>query len=317
MFCLVISWFTSFPGLLVLAVVVGLVGAVLLYVVDMLYFLILPRWAIKKYGKTNIERLRRILERVVATPSFIGTQQKLSARCPRGDLRLTGAARRGRGALPRKPGESGRSRRLADFPALEADTRRRLADCLEAMGRPDEAENERRRAGECVDRAPAEALTHLTRGTLLERQQQYAEACAAYEQALSCTPASDQPGRIECMIQLSVASVHAGRPQEVLRWALEAIGSGATGRFLAPRTGWPASPAEASVDSKNRKTIPAGRTRLPPLRVTRPRWARFSAAWLTSSANAESSPRPTRRVKEPQPCTRRPSGSPARCRPTS
>ena len=80
MFCLVISWFTSFPGLLVLAVVVGLVGAVLLYVVDMLYFLILPRWAIKKYGKTNIERLRRILERMVATPSFIGTQQKLSAR---------------------------------------------------------------------------------------------------------------------------------------------------------------------------------------------------------------------------------------------
>ena len=103
---------------------------------------------------------------------------------------------------------------MADFPALEADTRRRLSDCLEALGQTDEAEEERRLAAACVARAPEDTLRHLTKGTLLEREHRYAEASAAFEQALSVTPESNRPARIECMTHLILACYNAGRPAE-------------------------------------------------------------------------------------------------------
>ena len=122
--------------------------------------------------------------------------------------------------------------RRADFPALEADIRRRLADCLDGLDQTQEAEEERRLARECVDRAPGDALRHLTQGTLLERQNRHAEACAAFEQALSYTSESDRQARIECMSHLLIACFNAGRPAECLRWAEEVIALGAEGIHL-------------------------------------------------------------------------------------
>src|SRR5262249_40221630 len=121
---------------------------------------------------------------------------------------------------------------IGDFPALEADIRRRLIDCLEALGRNDEAEVERANAAACVDRAPDDTLRYLTKGTLLERKHQYVEACAAFEKALLLAPVSNLPVRIECMIHLVLACFHAARPVETLRWAEEAIASGAEGKYL-------------------------------------------------------------------------------------
>jgi tetratricopeptide (TPR) repeat protein len=231
------TWFRS-PGTFIpLAGLALFIVLVLNLLFHRLYFLVLPQWAIKKFKETDPERLRRYLERVAATPSFMGAAQKLVVRgalvgiyMPKGQH--AEAAAHCRATLASLAEANTRYGRRADFPALEADTRRRLADCLEALGQPDAAENERRLAEACVDRAPDDALRHLTQGTLLEREHKYAEACAAFERALSFTPASDRAVRIECMTHLALACFNAGRPVESLRWAEESIALGAEKRYL-------------------------------------------------------------------------------------
>ena len=123
-------------------------------------------------------------------------------------------------------------RSVADFASLQADIRRRFADCLEALGQTDEAEDQRRRAEDCIDRAPDDAQRHLIHGMLLERERRHAEACALYERALSMTPVSITQVRIECMIHLVLCCYNAGRPAESLDWAEQAIALGADGKFL-------------------------------------------------------------------------------------
>ena len=215
---------------------VAAVVSVLLIVVHRLYFIVLPERAIKKYGRKDPERLRRYLERVVATPSLIGPAQKLRARgalvgiyLPQG--RHAEAAAHCRANLASLSSVA-RTRRRADFPALEADIRRRLADCLEGLGQMNEAAAERQRAEACIDRLPNDPLRHLTRGTQLEREHRYDEACEAFERALALTPESNRPVRINCMCHLVLACFNAGRPVDCLRWAEEAITQGAEGRHL-------------------------------------------------------------------------------------
>jgi tetratricopeptide (TPR) repeat protein len=226
-------WIVATAAVIVLAAVgIPLVG-VLTVLAHRLYFAVLPQWAIKTFQQTDPERLRRYLEWVVATPSFLGPAQKIVARgalvgiyLPQG--RHAEAAAHCRAELDSLAGIVHR----VDVPALEADIRRRLADCLEALGQADEADEERRRAETCVDRAPDDTLRFITQGTLLEREHRYAEACDAYHQALCLTPVSNGPVRVECMVHLVLACHNAGRPVESLRWAEEAIALGAEGKFL-------------------------------------------------------------------------------------
>ncbi len=217
------------------AVVVFLVAVVLTFLLHRLYFVTLPQWAVKKYKRPDPERLRRYLEFVAATPSLIGPVEKLFVRgalvgiyLPQG--RHAEAAAHCRAKLASL--EWARGRHKLDFAALEADSRRRLADCLDGLGQTQEAERERKLAEACVERAPGDAVRHLTQGTLLERQHRYAEACTAFEQALSYTSESDRPVRIECMSHLLLASFNAGRPVECLRWAEQVIALGAEGIHL-------------------------------------------------------------------------------------
>jgi tetratricopeptide (TPR) repeat protein len=209
----------------------------LTFLLHHLYFVTLPRWAVKKYKRPDPERLRRYLEFVVATPSLVGPVEKLFARgalvgiyLPQG--RHAEAAAHCRAKLASLAWARGRHK--LDFAALEADSRRRLADCLDGLGQTQEAERERRLAEACVERAPGDAVRHLTQGTLLERQHRYAEACTAFEQALSYTSESDgdRPVRIECMSHLVLACFNAGRPVECLRWAEQVIAVGAEGIHL-------------------------------------------------------------------------------------
>jgi tetratricopeptide (TPR) repeat protein len=231
MFPLHNPWFYMIGRIILLISLVALVGTGVSFGVRFLYFVVVPGWAIKKLDKTNPERLRRYLEVVVATPSF--NFPKLVARTALVGIYLT----RGRHAeaaahCRANLAELTAVRCAGNFSALEADVRRKLADCLEALGQTDEAEDERRLAETCVDQAPDDPLRHLTQGTLLQRQNRHAEACAAFEQALSLTPASNRDARIECMIHLVLACYNAGRPAESLHWAEEAIALGAQGRLL-------------------------------------------------------------------------------------
>jgi tetratricopeptide (TPR) repeat protein len=226
---MLLPWLRTFAGVSLLA----WVAFVLVAFVHRLYFVYLPQWAIKRYERTHPERLRLYLERVVATPSLMGSAQKLVVRgalvgiyLPQG--RHAEAAAHCRASLA----SLAKARHVADVPALEADTRRRLADCLEALGQMDEAEEERRRAEADVARAPDDSLRYLTQGTLLEREHRYAEACTAFEQALSLTPESNRLVRIECLIHLVLACFNAGRPVDCLQRAEEAIALGAEGHHL-------------------------------------------------------------------------------------
>jgi tetratricopeptide (TPR) repeat protein len=229
MFRFLQPWISTFAEVML---VIWLALALIAFV-HRLYFLILPQRAIKKYERTDPERLRRYLERVVATPSLMSPVQKLVARGALVGIYLPQGRHAEAAAHCRAQLESlAKARHMADFPALEADTRRRLIDCLEALGQTEEAEDERRRAEADVDRAPDDTLRHLTRGTLLEREHRYAEACTAFEQALSLTPESNRLVRIECMLHLLLACYNAGRPLECLRWAEEAIALGAEGTHL-------------------------------------------------------------------------------------
>ncbi len=230
-----LSWFGTRVVVILLTVVVFLVALLLIFLWHRLYFLILPHWAVKKFKRGDPERLRRYLEFVTATPSLIGPTDKLFVRgaligiyLPQG--RHAEAAAHCRAKLASL--DWARGRHKLDFAALEADARRRLADCLDGLGQTQEAERERRLAEACVERAPGDAVRHLTQGTLLERQHRYAEACTAFEQALSYTPESDRQVRIECMSHLLLASFNAGRPAECLRWAEQVIALGAEGIHL-------------------------------------------------------------------------------------
>jgi tetratricopeptide (TPR) repeat protein len=223
---------THFQGLVILlTVAIGVPVVVGLF--HYLYFVRLPQRAIEKYCDSDPEWLRRYLERVLATPSLLGSGMKTVAHLGLVGTYLHGgrhaeAAAHCRAALTILAGLQNRDRN----GALEAQTRRRLADCLEALGQNDEAEQERRRAQKELRLAPADTLRHLTKGTFLGRQHRYEEAYREYHEALELTPVSNVPVRIECMMHLVVTAYNAGRPTDCLRWAEEAIALGATGKFL-------------------------------------------------------------------------------------
>jgi tetratricopeptide (TPR) repeat protein len=198
-----------------------------------IYFTGLPLILRRACGDRKPEWLRRYLECVAATPSLLGGDaMKMPARSmlvgiylPRGEHQR--AAAHCRALLASMNGLPKKSR-----ASLEADTRRRLADCLEALGQVDEAAQERQRAGECMRRTPADALGHQTKGTLLEREHRYAEAFEEHRKALELTPLGSREARTQCMLHLMLSSFNAGRPADCLHWAEQAIAAGATGRLL-------------------------------------------------------------------------------------
>jgi tetratricopeptide (TPR) repeat protein len=224
-----IEFFHRFGIVLIVATSVAAAATLFHYV----YFVVLPLRAIKKYGENNPERLRRYLERVVATPSLLGSGMKMVARGGLVAIYLSSGRHAEAAAHCRAKLESVvRLRNRKRYGALEADTRRRLADCLEALGQSEEAAEERRRARERLHLASADPLRHLTQGTFLERQNRYEDAYVEYQKALELTPPSNVPVRIECLMHMVLAAYHAARPGDCLRWAEEVIALGATGRFL-------------------------------------------------------------------------------------
>jgi tetratricopeptide (TPR) repeat protein len=199
------------------------------WLLDYVYFAVLPPFAHRRYRATHPERLRRFLEWVVATPSLAYTTRKLFARESLAGIYL------GRGehaeavaqfqANLKCLSELGESKEL--FRTLEANYRVRLANSLEALGRVDEAAEERRRAKEWIDQAPLDELRHRTRATLLREQDRYEEEYAEYQKELDLIAASKTLERIQCMVRLTLAATQAGRPAESLRWAEAAIALGA------------------------------------------------------------------------------------------
>lgn len=177
----------------------------------------LPALAQVLRGQGEREKARSLLEQVIRAPSLFRGGSKPDAHFQIAWLemeqgRFAEAAEQCRAIfrLPIKPG----------FASL---VHQRLADCLEALGEPDEAARERETAAQELEMAPADAGVHTARARDLVRAGRAAEACEHYEAALAAMPRWNSAGRAEVLVWLALAQYQAGRPEEVSRRAEEAI----------------------------------------------------------------------------------------------
>lgn len=102
---------------------------------------------------------------------------------------------------------------------LEADTRRRLADTLDVLGRAEEAAQERERANAASAGKVRDPLALIAQGDLRGREGRYDEACALFQRALALMTPTPAPGRAYVMAKLVLACHHAGRSGETAQWA--------------------------------------------------------------------------------------------------
>jgi len=196
-----------------------LLGFALLFILlrELWLSLLLPVAAQLAMMRGDRERARRILERAVAAPSLGGERGKVDTRFRLAwiyleEKRFDDAVAQCRTLL---------KRRLK--PAVEANVRRRLAHCLEAAGKLDEAHAERQRAAERVVAAPDDAEKFLSQAQMFEEQGRHAEACEAYERGLALIPRWNDVARKNTMVKLALSSYNAGRPDRALQLAEEAI----------------------------------------------------------------------------------------------
>ncbi|MCW3059616.1 MAG: Tetratricopeptide repeat [Capsulimonas sp.] len=182
-------------------------------------FTFLPHHAQRLAAKGEIERGIALLERLSRMTFWVrGSLSKLTR------YRLAGLyaqAQRYREAVELY--QSLLKERLT--PSLEGDIHLRLADCWEGLGLAADAQAERYQAHDRAQRAAADPASRRTEGMLLERENKYAEACAAYEQGLAATLPADKETRAIFLGHLCVASFNAGRMDQVIKWADEAAQS--------------------------------------------------------------------------------------------
>jgi tetratricopeptide (TPR) repeat protein len=182
-----------------------------------LWFVIVPKHSLK-LARGDRDRQRRILQWVERTP-FGGDRKNLA----RFMLALNYQVAREYDAA-----EAGYRAILGDDasrldPGFEAQVRLKLADTIEALGRPQEAEAQRKEAAASAHNAPESFATLDAQGRMLDREHRFAEAYAAYERALALAPANQQKLYVELMMRLVLSSFNAGRPADTLRWAAATI----------------------------------------------------------------------------------------------
>lgn len=196
-----------------------LLGFALLFILlrELWLSLLLPVAAQLAMMRGDRERARRILERAIAAPSLWGERGKVDARFRLAWIYLE--AKRFDDAV----GQCRTILKCQLKPAVEANIRRRLADCLEAAGKLDAAHAERQQAAERVAEAPDDAEKFLSQARMLEEQGRHAEACAACERGLALIPRWNDAARKAAMVKLALSSYNAGRPDVAIQWAEEAI----------------------------------------------------------------------------------------------
>ena len=185
------------------------------------YFVIIP--SIRTRGVIRDPRLRRYLERVVATPSLLGDSIRIAAR--HNLLRLSlmeglheQAVTQGFALLRhRLPG------------GFAAEIRGRLADALEGVGRLREANEQRLLARADLKEAPKDPAWYVTRGRQLTAARDYAGAIDAFEQGLAITPVG---GGGLLTLSLANALYSAGRVEEAAERAEEATKLGGDTKHL-------------------------------------------------------------------------------------
>jgi tetratricopeptide (TPR) repeat protein len=203
------------PGPLLLYVFVGGIG---LTVFLQVWFLVLPKNLARLSGGDR-ERDRRWLERIVALP-LGGEVMKVLARFMLGiEYQVAHRHAKAEAQFRRILSRAG----TGLLPAFEALVRQRLADCVESLGRSEDAAEERRLAAVALYDGKDTFLAHQAHGKLHERDHRYAEAYRSYERGLALVPEKQKAIRVEFMVHLTLTAFNLGRSANSLRWAEAAL----------------------------------------------------------------------------------------------
>lgn len=208
----------------------GLLGlAVILVALDLLVFTLAARRARTLAARGQTAQAVRLLKWTVRLPSIRGEGTKLEARYSLGMLLESKQDFAGAAAQWGKLLRFLRSYGWKNLHGLEAEVRMHLADCLEALGQPEDAAQERTRAqGSLAGRAPT-LRSLLSQGALFKQQGKHAVAYTAFEQGLGLVKPNAKSEQGDVMALLAVAAYRTGRPDLVVLWAERAIENGASG----------------------------------------------------------------------------------------
>ncbi len=160
---------------------------------------------------------RRVFERVIATPTLLSKGVRHEARFRLSWLFMENGHYEEAVTLL----QTCLQRPLK--PAVAANIRQRLAEALEGAGRAGEAQAERVLAGSVLAGAATDAEKLLAQAAMLNKQQKYQEAYAAYEAGLALIPAANKLVRAKVLVQLALAAYNMGEPQQTIDRAEQAI----------------------------------------------------------------------------------------------
>jgi len=179
-----------------------------------------PKESDEARARGDRARARTILEDILSKPALFGARSRSSVHARLAwsyleDGRPHDAAEQARRSL---------DSRL--HPAIESLHRLRLADCLEACGETAEADRERARAAQLAANGPENAARLLAQGKTLRKAGRHADAIPVYERAIALTDQSLPSVRAHLMVTLALSCWEAGRINQALRWAEQALALG-------------------------------------------------------------------------------------------
>ncbi len=201
----------------ILAAVFGTILVTMLAMRELSSAILLPALAKNAYASGKRDAARRLFELVIARRSLLGGSSRRDARYRLAWIymeqgRREEALQQLQALLSQRPG-----------PGFEAMVRLRLAECLELMDRAREAAEERTRAKELSEVAPADPAALIAQAGMRARERRFSEAADLYEQAIPRMPPWNTAGRSFAMLKLALARFEAGQPQEAVRWAEETL----------------------------------------------------------------------------------------------
>lgn len=159
----------------------------------------------------------RLYRRVIATPTLLSDVARRDARYRLSWLLME----QGQYVEAAELLQANLKARLA--PAVEARMRQRLAEALEGAGQALQATAERTQAEELLAGAALDADKLLVEAGMLNKQQRFPEAYAAYERSLALIPPGNTAARTRTMVQLALAAFNSGQPQQAIRWGEQTI----------------------------------------------------------------------------------------------
>jgi tetratricopeptide (TPR) repeat protein len=118
-------------------------------------------------------------------------------------------------------------------PGFESLVRQKLADTVEALGSPEEADAERILATDLLKSGKDSFLSLLAIGKLLDQRRRHEEAYASFERGLRLVPAQQQGVQITLMRHLMMSAFQAGRLTDTIHWAKAVLQADPRGRFIS------------------------------------------------------------------------------------